>query len=327
MSQPFSTGPADAGWLAQTLRRRSRSLKIVPKGLPKPRKYSPFMLLLLCMAAASSLRAQGPPYQIDDPVPVDYGHYEFYIFGAMDGTPAEYDSVGPAFEFNWGALPRLQLHIIAPWGSINPTNNPIYAPGGIGPSAFGYTDMELGAKVAFIKESKFVPQIGSFTMFEMPTGSYSRGLGVGKVWYKLPLWAQKNIGHWLLDGGAGETVVPQAQYRNFPYGGFLLKYTFSERLELGGELFAHGREGFAAPQTQASRMVDFGGYYHFKHHPGEEFLFCYGHSVAGQTEQYAYVGMYWTWGKDKKKSDSGGLRFPQPVNAPGFGPMQEMGLQ
>ena len=67
------------------------------------------------------------------------------------------------------------------------------------------------------------------------------------------------------------------------------------------------------PQTQASTMIDFGGYYHFKHHPGEQFLFCYGHSVAGQTEQYAYVGMYWTWGKDKKKPDSGDFRLPEPM--------------
>ena len=59
------------------------------------------------------------------------------------------------------------------------------------------------------------------------------------------------------------------------------------------------RKGIAAAQTQASTMIDVGGYYHFKHHDGEQFLFCYGHSVAGQTENYAYVGMYWTWGKDK----------------------------
>ena len=61
-------------------------------------------------------------------------------------------------------------------------------------------------------------------------------------------------------------------------------------------------------------MIDLGGYYHFKNHPGEQFLFCYGHSIAGQTENYAYVGMYWTWGKDERKekdSDSGGL-FPGP---------------
>lgn len=273
--------------------------------------------MLIFALAASRLWSQGPPFQTDDPVPVDLHHYEFYIFGSTDGTPVETDSTGPAFEFNWGAIPRVQLHAVLPWGSINPSNNPVYLPGGTGPSAFGLTDMELGAKIAYIKESKYLPQVGSFTMFEIPTGSFDKGLGVGTVWYKLPLWFQKNIGHWLLDGGAGETIVPQAQYRNFPYGGFLLKYAFSERLELGGEVFAHGREGLATPQTEASTMVDVGGYYHFKHHPGEQLLFCYGHSVAGQTENYAYVGMYWTWGKDRKKPDTSNA-WPGPLtHAPG----------
>ncbi|HEY3739747.1 MAG TPA: transporter [Bryobacteraceae bacterium] len=275
----------------------------------------PFVLLII---AASGLWAQGPPFQIDDPVPVDLHHYEFYIFGSMDGTPVEIDSVGPAFEFNWGALPRVQLHVVAPFGSINPLNNPIYAPSGMGPSAFGFTDMELGVKIAFIKESKYVPQIGTFPMFEIPTGDYDRGLSVGKVWYKVPLWLQKNIGHWLLDGGAGETINPQSQYRNFPYGGFLLKYSFGERLELGGEIFSHGREGSAAPQIESSTMIDIGGYYHFKSRPGQQFLFCYGHSVAGQTETYAYLGMYWTWGGDKKKPGADHTWLQEPGNTPGF---------
>ena len=195
---------------------------------------------------------------------------------------------------------------------IGPRNKPIYAPAGQGPTLLGLTDMELGAKIAYIKEGKYNPQIGTFTMFEMPTGNYNKGLGVGKVWYRLPLWLQKNIGPWLLDGGAGETMVPQTQYRNFPYGGFLLKYTFpGDRLEFGGEVFSHGREGLATPQTQASTLIDLGGYYHFKHNPNEQFLFCYGHSVAGQTENYAYVGMYWTWGKDDKKPDSGNALLGQ----------------
>jgi hypothetical protein len=155
-------------------------------------------------------------------------------------------------------------------------------------------------------------------MVELPTGSYDKGLGVGKVWYKLPLWFQKNTGHWLLDGGAGETLVPQTQYRNYPYGGFLVKYTFGERFELGSEVFAHGREGFATPQTEASTMIDLGGVYHLKHHEGEQFLFSYGHSVAGQTENYAYVGMYWTWGKDKKKPDADAAWLQGPMNAKGF---------
>ena len=264
-------------------------------------------LLSIFAASVVPLAAQGPPFQIDDPVPVDLHHYEFYVFGAMDGTPLETDSVGPALEFNWGAIPRVQLHAILPWGAVAPSDGPV---------VFGLTDTELGVKLAIFKETRRLPQIGTFTMFEMPTGSYSKGLSVGKVWYKLPLWLQKNIGHWLLDGGAGYQVVPQTGYRNFPYGGFLLKYSFGERLEIAAETFSHGREGMAAPQTRASTMIDVGGYYHFKNHPGQEFLFCYGHSVAGQTENYAYLGLYWTWGKDKAKPDTGRLLSPIAGHGP-----------
>jgi len=275
-------------------------------------------ILISLVACSASLHAQGPPYQTDDPVPVDYQHYEFYIFGGADGTPVEMDSTGPAFEFNWGALPRLQIHAILPWGSINPSNKPVYAPAGTGPGAFGLTDMELGAKVAFIKESPHFPQIGTFPMFEIPTGSYDRGLGVGKVYYKIPLWLQKNHGKWLFDGGAGYEVVPQIDYKNFAYTGWLVKREINKRLELGAEVFAHGGEGLAAAQTQASTLIDVGGYYHFKNHPGEQFLFCYGHSIAGQTENYAYVGMYWTWGKGGTAPDAASLWLTHPRTANGF---------
>ena len=132
--------------------------------------------------------------------------------------------------------------------------------------------MELGAKIAFIKETKHFPQIGSFTMFEMPTGNFDKGLGVGKVWYKLPIWLQKNSGKWLFDGGGGYQVVPQANYRDFPYTGWLIKRELSEQWELGAEIFAHGREGFAAAQTERSAMIDVGGYYHFKHNTNEQIL-------------------------------------------------------
>jgi len=256
------------------------------------------MLSLFLLAAASAFGQAGPPFQTDDPTPVDLGHYEAYVFGTVDGTPAELDPVGPAFEFNWGAIPNIQLHAILPFGAVQPSNNPIYLPGGVGPSTYGLNDMELGFKYGFLKQTSHRPQIGSFTMFEIPTGSYSKGLGVGKVWYKLPLWAEKEFGPWSLVGGVGYTVVPQKQYRNYLYGGYLVKRVLSERLELSAEVFAHAREGFAAAQTQASTLIDAGGYYHFKS-PGWQLLFAYGHSIAGQTENYGYLGLYKTWGKDK----------------------------
>jgi len=279
---------------------------------------SSLMLFLTFALAASRLWAQGPPYQTDDPVPVDLHHYEFYIFGGLDGTPVELDPTGPAFEFNWGALPRVQLHAILPLGAVVPSNNPVYLPAGTGPSAFGLTDMELGAKIALIKQTKNFPQIGTFTMFEMPTGDDTKGLGVGKVWYKLPVWMEKDWEHWTVCGGGGYQVVPQKQFRDFPYTGWLLKRILSERLELGAEVFAHGREGLAAAQTEASAMIDAGGYYHFKNHPGMQFLFAYGHSVIGQTENYGYLGMYWTWGKDKKPDAVTTTWVRGPMNATGF---------
>jgi hypothetical protein len=260
---------------------------------------------LLVLFAASKLWAQGPPFQTDDPVPVDYQHYEFYIFGGVDGTPAEIDSIGPAFEFNWGAIPRVQLHAILPWGGVFPSNNPVFLPGGTGPTSFGLTDMELGVKLAIIKQTRNFPQIGSFTMFEIPTGNYDKGLGVGRVWYKLPLWAEKDWEHWTVCGGGGYAVVPQTLYRNFPYTGLLVKHEFNEKWELAAEVFAHGREGFAAAQTESSTMIDAGGYYHIKKEPDTQFLFAYGHSISGQTENYAYAGLYWTWGKDNNKAAPG----------------------
>ena len=270
-------------------------------------------LFLVLMLAGPALRAQaGPPFQTDDPTPVDLGHYEFYVFGTVDGTPAESDPTGPAFEFNWGAVPNVQLHAILPFGAVLPSNNPVYAPGGTGTSAFGLTDMELGVKYGFIKQTKRRPQIGSFTMFEIPTGNSTKGLGVGRVWYKLPIWVEKEFGPWSLCGGMGYTVVPQTGYDNFLYGGFLVKREINEKLELSAELFSHAREGFAAAQTQASTMIDAGGYYHFKS-PGLQLLFAYGHSIAGQTENYGYLGLYKTWGKDRgtgRKSTAGAMPNP-----------------
>jgi hypothetical protein len=218
----------------------------------------------------------------------------------------ETDPVGPAFEANWGAAPNLHLHIILPFGAIIPSNNPRYLPAGVGPSAFGFQDIELGAKYRFIKETKRRPEIGTFTMFEIPTGSYAKGLGVGKVWYKLPIWAQKSWGHWTTYGGGGYQIVPQIGYRNFTYGGWLLQRDIGKKLTLGAEVYSHGAEGIATAQTRSATMIDIGGYYYI-HNPGLQILFAYGHTAFGQTENYAYLGLYHTWGSEKGKGLNGFL--------------------
>ncbi len=265
-----------------------------------------FFVLACVLIFTSRVLIAGPPFQTDDPDPVPYRNYEFYIFGGVDGTPVEIDPTGPAVEFNWGALPRLQLHAILPLGAILPSDNPLYLPGGTGPNAYGPIDTELGAKVEWVKETKYRPMIGTFSMLEVPTGSYAKGLGVGAVWYKVPVWLQKDWGRWTTYGGGGYEFVNQFQYKNFPYEGWLVQRDIGRKWTLGAEIFHHGVEGYATPQTQASTLVDIGGYYYFRN-PGFQLLFAYGHSVAGQTENYAYLGLYWTWGSKKGKGLNGFL--------------------
>jgi hypothetical protein len=55
-------------------------------------------MMLILLSAAPPLFAQGPPFQTDDPVPVDFQNYEFYVFGAVSSAPTEIDPVGPAFD-------------------------------------------------------------------------------------------------------------------------------------------------------------------------------------------------------------------------------------
>jgi hypothetical protein len=248
----------------------------------------------------------GPPFQTDDPEPIDFRNYEFYTFASSDGTPVETDTEGPALEFNWGALPNVHLHIIVPAAAIFPAE---------GPRAFGIGDIELGIKYRFVQETKHRPMIGTFTMFEIPTGSAPRGQGVGKTWYKVPLWAQKSFGPWTTYGGGGVTVFSVPGYRNYPFAGWLVQRDLGKKVTLGTEIFYHGPEGPLAPQTRPSTLVDIGGYYKFRD-PGFQLLFCYGHSAVGQTENYAYLGLYWTWGKkadDKDKTDAAALsRMSRP---------------
>lgn len=263
------------------------------------------ILCALFLVLLSTARAwAGPPFQTDDPEPIDYKNYEFYTFGSADGTGVEMDTAGPAVEFNWGALPNVHLHIILPLDAIFPSNNAKFFPSGTGPTAVGLGDIETGVKYRFVQETKHRPQIGTFVMFELPTGSAAKGLGVGKTWYKVPLWAQKSFGPWTTYGGGGETVFNNVDgYRNFPFVGWLVQRDIGKKWTLGTEAFYHGVEGAAAAQTGSATLLDFGGYYKIRD-PGFQILFAYGHSIVGQAENYAYVGLYWTWGKMADKPDT-----------------------
>jgi len=173
----------------------------------------------------------GSPFRTDDPEPVPLGHYEFYAFstGVLNGGASGFL---PAFEFNYGLIPEVQLHIVAPVAFHGASDEPMH---------YGYGDTELGFKYRFIQEDKngWIPQVGTFPLLEVPTGDESRNLGAGHIRAFLPIWLQKGFGEWTTYGGGGYWINHAAvtDDRDYWFFGWVLQRKITDKLTLGGEIF------------------------------------------------------------------------------------------
>lgn len=240
-------------------------------------RISAFLLLFLRPLPAWA----GPPFQTDDPEPVAFRHYEAYVFGTADHVSDGTFSLIPAFEFNYGAAPNLQLHVVVP-AALNTAE-----------SSYGVGDIELGVKYRFVKEGKVRPQIGTFPMFELPSGNSRRGLGNGELWERLPIWLQKSFGKWTTYGGAGYAVNSARGMKNNVFAGWLVQKELSKKWTLGGEVY-HSEAQMTG--TRQTTFADGGGYYSLM--DGLSVLFMLGHTVSGERHTIGYLGLYYTWGKD-----------------------------
>jgi hypothetical protein len=244
---------------------------------------------VLMIACPLAVRA-GPPFLTDDPEPVDFGHYETYVFTQWDNSPGNGSTVtGPAVEFNSGFLPNLQLHLVTPFENTT-------IPGM--PNAFGFSDTEVGVKYRFVTESATRPQIGIFPMAELATGDSARNLGNGQTWYRLPLWIQKSFdnGKWTVDTGGGAALNHAPGQRDYGFGGLLVQRSLGAGLTLGSEIFTQGATAVGSTPTT---FYNVGGYIN----PSDQFsiLFSVGHSIAGQSHAIGYVGLYYTYPRPAKQ--------------------------
>jgi Putative MetA-pathway of phenol degradation len=240
-------------------------------------RWGAFFLLALASTSAFA----GPPFQTDDPEPVAFRHYEAYGFSIVDHGSGSTFSQLPAFEFNYGAAPNVQLHIIVPGAYVTPQG------------AYGIGDIELGAKYRFVQEGKLRPQVGTFAMLELPSGNSQRGLGNGQLWARLPIWMQKSFGKWTTYGGAGYQINHAPGMKDSLFAGCLVQRELSKKWTLGAEVY-HS-ESVAAGSRQTT-FVDPGGYYNFK--DNLSLLFMVGHTMTGERHTVGYLGLYYTWGKD-----------------------------
>ena len=184
-------------------------------------------VLVACLLASSPAWA-GPPFQTDDPEPVGLHHYEFYVASQQTLNVDGRSGTLPHLEFNYGALPNVQLHIVAPYAFSHPGGEATQR---------GYGDTELGVKYRFLEESDTSPQVGVFPLYVVPTGDESRGLGNGAAQIYLPVWLQKSWGEWTSYGGAGYLINRASGAKNSWFIGWEVQREISDALTLGAEVF------------------------------------------------------------------------------------------
>jgi hypothetical protein len=243
------------------------------------------MPVLLGVILIGAVRAwAGPPFVNDDPDTTDYKHWEIDFFSIYSHTAGEDFAQLPALEVDYGLVPDVQLHAIAPLTFDR-------SPGGA--AQYGYGDTELGVKYRFFHETDLLPEIGVFPLLEVPTGNSGRGLGNGQTQIFAPIWLQKSFGkdkEWTTFGGGGFWYNPGEDHRNFFRFGSELQRDLNEHLTLGGEIYhetpmVRGDHGHTA--------FNLGGYLNFDEH--NHVILSAGRDIDGPNCFSCYLGYQLTF--------------------------------
>jgi hypothetical protein len=263
-----------------------RSSVIVAIGLPM------LMRLLTVLLLCGSLTAlAGPPFLTDDPEPVEYQHWEFYLASQHTETSGGWSGTAPHVELNYGVAPNVQLHLIAPLAYDAPDG---------GSAHYGYGDTEFGVKYRFLQETEHLPQAGFFPLLEIPTGSAADGLGSGQWQAFLPVWLQKGFGDWTVYGGGGYGINPGAGNQNWGFGGVVVQRQVLKNVLLGAEIYhrtAMTTDGRGDTAFNIGTVIDFNEHHHL--------LFSVGRSIDGPTDFQAYVAYQFTFGSSRNLAKAG----------------------
>jgi len=234
-----------------------------------------FILLLTGIQQLSA----GPPFNTDDPEPVEFKHWEYYIATINTFRPDISTGTSPHFELNYGLVPNVQVHLILPvdydYSSQHGFN-------------FGYAYTEVGLKYRFVQETENVPQIGTFPIVEIPTIRNTE-FGNGQTQLFIPVWAQKSWGKLTTYGGAGYWINPGINNNNWLFTGWEVQYDFTPVITLGGELYYHTPDVVGSESTVAFNLggsINAGKKFHI--------IFSAGHSLVNKPFTTTYVGLLWT---------------------------------
>ncbi len=239
--------------------------------------YKIVFLTLLYMAGFANPLFAGPPYDTDDPQPVDYQHWEVYCSSIGQRVDGIYTGTAPHIEVNYGAVPNLQLHVIAPMAFYHEPEEK---------TNYGFGDMELGTKYRFVGNDSSVIQIGLFPLVELATGSASENLGNGKPQLYIPVWIQGNISKKFSSyGGGGYWINPGPGNRNYEFIGIQAQYQFVKPANIGAEIYyitPQQTDGKSDLRFRIGSVIDVTDHHHI--------LLSIGRSIIGDTSLLWYFG-------------------------------------
>jgi hypothetical protein len=216
----------------------------------------------------------GPPFLTDDPQPVDFMHWEFYISSQSQFSDNNVDATLPHFEINYGLVPEVQVHLIVPMQYSKRETS----------SEYSYVSTEVGVKYRFIDLDNGI-QAGVFPIAEVPTGKNGTLGSENNLKVFLPLWIQISSGKFTSYGGAGYWINPGTGNKNWVYAGWQGQCDFSETITLGGELYYHTAD---SNDSEGGVGFNLGGYININEH--NHILFSAGHNLTGTNTTTGYVG-------------------------------------
>ena len=169
--------------------------------MPSTRRFSFLVLAVFLAFALAGQSYAGPPFITDDPEPVEFQHWEIYFATQQYHSAEGWSGTAPHIEINYGVLPDLQLHVIAPYAYVKPAD---------GASHFGYGDTELGFKYRFLHTGKEGSELmlGIFPLIELPTGNSSLGLATARPRCLCPCGFRKHLANGRRMAAAATGSIP-----------------------------------------------------------------------------------------------------------------------
>jgi hypothetical protein len=236
-------------------------------------------LITLCLLFIMQLSFAGPPFSTDDPEPVEYRHWEYYVASMHLLQSGFASGTMPHLEVNYGIIPNGQLHVLLPLNYNIQKGKPLQ---------YGYENSEIGFKYRLFYNSQTTLQIGTFPIVEVPTTS-NQAFGNNKVQIYLPVWIQKSWNKLTTYGGGGYWTNPGKDNKNWIFAGWEMQYAFSDRITMGGEVYCK------TPDTNGGKSflgINLGGMitcsktFHV--------IYSVGHSITNDNTLMSYLGLLWT---------------------------------